>query len=52
LQTEDDSRYEQGTTAVKAAVVSAQGELLAWDCEPQPLILAANITTHINVNIN
>jgi sugar (pentulose or hexulose) kinase len=41
-----------GTTAVKAAVVSAQGELLAWDCEPQPLLLAANITTHINVNIN
>jgi xylulokinase len=28
-----------GTTAVKAAVVSAQGELLAWDAEPQPLIL-------------
>jgi xylulokinase len=27
-----------GTTAVKAAVVSAQGELLAWDCEPQPLL--------------
>ena len=29
---------ELGTTAVKAAVVSAQGELLAWDCEPQPLL--------------
>jgi len=28
-----------GTTAVKAAVVSARGELLAWDAEPQPLIL-------------
>jgi xylulokinase len=28
-----------GTTAVKAAVVSAQGELLALDAEPQPLIL-------------
>jgi sugar (pentulose or hexulose) kinase len=41
-----------GTTAVKAAVVSARGELLAWDAEPQPLLLAANITTHINVNIN
>ncbi|MCX7926181.1 MAG: FGGY-family carbohydrate kinase [Fimbriimonadales bacterium] len=27
-----------GTTAVKAAVVSPQGELLAWDSEPQPLI--------------
>jgi hypothetical protein len=41
-----------GTTAVKAAVISARGELLAWDAEPQPLLLAANITTHINVNIN
>jgi sugar (pentulose or hexulose) kinase len=28
-----------GTTAVKAAVVSARGELLAWDAEPHPLIL-------------
>lgn len=27
-----------GTTAVKAAIVSPQGELLAWDAEPQPLI--------------
>ena len=27
-----------GTTAVKAAVVSVQGELVAWDAEPQPLI--------------
>ncbi|MFN7162317.1 MAG: xylulokinase, partial [Fimbriimonadales bacterium] len=27
-----------GTTAVKAAVVSAQGELLAWAMESQPLI--------------
>ncbi len=27
-----------GTTAVKAAVVSPQGELLAWDSEPQALI--------------
>lgn len=27
-----------GTTAVKAAVVSVQGELVAWDAESQPLI--------------
>ncbi len=27
-----------GTTAAKAAVVSPQGELLAWDAEPQALI--------------
>ncbi|MCS7209954.1 MAG: FGGY-family carbohydrate kinase [Fimbriimonadales bacterium] len=27
-----------GTTAVKAAVVSAQGELLVWDSEPQSLV--------------
>ncbi|MDW8106185.1 MAG: FGGY-family carbohydrate kinase [Armatimonadota bacterium] len=27
-----------GTTAVKAAIVSAQGDLLAWESEPQPLI--------------